>query len=164
MISIIVAASENGVIGNQQEIPWYLPADLKHFANVTKGNTVIMGRKTFDSIISKLGKPLPDRENIIITRQTDIVVPPGVICATSLEDALTKATRQVFICGGGEIYRAALPIADKVYLTRVHTVVEGNITFPELAPAQWQRTHSEECTADEKNQYNYTFEEYERTT
>ncbi len=164
MISIIVAVSENDVIGSNQQIPWYLPADLKHFAVITKGNSVLMGRKTYESIISKLGQPLPDRENIVITRQPNLHAPEGVVVTTSLDEALAKATKPIFIIGGGELYRTTLPITNKIFLTRVHAMIEGDITFPELKATEWQRVAFEDHIADEKNQYDYTFEEYERKT
>ena len=141
-ISLIAAASENNVIGNHGKIPWDIPEDLQHFRTVTLGKPIIMGRKTYESI----GHPLPKRQNIVITRQEDFVA-EGCEVVSSLEDALRVAgkdhSEEVFVIGGGEIYREALPKADRVYLTRVHATIEGDAYFPEFHPEHWVEVSKE---------------------
>lgn len=163
MISLIAAVSKNNVIGNKNEIPWYLPADLKHFASVTKSHSVIMGRKTYESILARLGKPLPERKNIVITRQENFNAPDCVV-VNSLEEALRNidSTEEVFIIGGEEIYRQAISLSDKLYLTEVDFVSEGNVFFPEWNKEEWRLIKSESHLPDEKNKHPYTFQEYER--
>ncbi|MEO1434782.1 MAG: dihydrofolate reductase, partial [Bacteroidota bacterium] len=128
-ISIIVAQTENRVIGKDNDIPWYLPADLKYFKKVTTGHHIIMGRKCYESI----GRPLPNRANVILTRRMDFHA-EGCIVTHSLEEALDIARRneetEAFIIGGGEIYNLAMPLVDQIYLTQVHTELEGDIYFP----------------------------------
>lgn len=163
MISIIVAASENDVIGHLNAIPWYLPRDLKNFKALTVGNTAVMGRKTFDSIMTRLGKPLPDRKTIIITRQKDFAAPPGCVIASSFEDALEKAKgEEVFVSGGEAIYEMALPYADCLYLTRVHVQSEGDIKLPKIDFSEWELAHEEKWQKDEKNEHDATYQKYER--
>ncbi|RYF82224.1 MAG: dihydrofolate reductase [Chitinophagaceae bacterium] len=157
MISLIVAASENNAIGKNNQLLWHLPKDLKFFKNCTWGMVVIMGRKTFESV----GKPLPGRLNIVVT-SNEAWKAEGVQTAASLQDAIQKATfanfKEIFIIGGGEIYRQALPIAHKVYLTRVHATIEGDTFFPALDEAAWELTHKDELKADEKHAYDFSFE------
>jgi dihydrofolate reductase len=159
MISLVVAAARNNVIGKGNALPWDLPNDLKHFREVTAGHTVIMGRKTFESI----GRPLPKRRNVVITRQPDYK-PEGVEVAASLEAALASvpASEEAFIIGGGEIFKMALPIADRVYLTRVEADVAGDAFFPVLAPDEWREVSRQEGVVDEKNALPYTFLVFER--
>ena len=161
MISLIVAASENNVIGKDNDIPWRLPDDWKNFKATTMGCPLIMGRKTFVSI----GRPLPGRRNIIVTRQKDVKF-EGCDVVGSLEEAIalakSDAPREVFIGGGEEIYRQALPLADRVYLTRVHTVIDGTVHFPELGD-EWKEVSRQEHPADEKHPYAFTFLTFERT-
>lgn len=143
-LSLIVAAAQNGVIGRDNQLPWHLPEDLKYFKATTLGKPIIMGRKTFASI----GKPLPGRTNIVITRQSGWSA-AGVLIAQSVEQAVTMgrevgsqqqpAAEEVMVIGGAEIYRHALPIADRVYLTRIHADVEGDAYFPELPPGEWKK-------------------------
>lgn len=158
MLSIIVAAAENGAIGNQNQLIWKLPADLKNFREITSGKSVIMGRKTFESI----GRPLPNRRNIVITRQADYA-PEGVEVEHSLEEAIrqTAAEPEAFVIGGAELYRQALPLAQKIYLTRIHENFEGDAFFPELGP-EWKEMSRKEGIVDEKNIYPHTFLVYER--
>lgn len=143
MIHLIVAAARNGVIGFQNQMPWHLSADLKYFKAKTLGHTVVMGRKTAES----LGKPLPGRKNIVITRSNP-VLPPGFICVHNLETALSmqEPDSDVFIIGGGQIYQEALRsgVLDTIYLTRVDIEPEGDVFFPELNPADWKEI-SREC-------------------
>lgn len=129
IISIIAAMASNGAIGRDGGLPWHLPADLRRFRELTTGHTVIMGRKTFESI----GRPLPERVNIVITRQAGFGE-PGVTVAGSLEEALSMASGEgeVFICGGGEIYLQALPLADRIYLTLIDRPFDGDAFFPEI--------------------------------
>lgn len=162
LVSVIVAASENNVIGRENQLPWHLPADLKYFKQTTMGKPVIMGRKTFESV----GRPLPGRPNIVITRQPDYSR-EGIIVTASLEAALEAArtfnTGEVFVTGGSEIFKQALPLlVQRVYLTRVHADVEGDAYFPVLSPEQWKLVSSDAHPADEKHAYAFTFEVWER--
>jgi dihydrofolate reductase len=146
-VSLIVAAAANNVIGCDNKLPWHLPQDLKYFKSRTLGKPIIMGRKTYESI----GRPLPGRPNIVVTRNRSWVA-PGISAVTSLEEALTLAAhlvkgldiQEVMIIGGAEIYRAALPLADRVYLTRIDIPFEGDAWFPELDPADWRLADSQE--------------------
>lgn len=155
-ISIIAAVSKNNVIGKAKKLPWHLPADLKHFKEITSGHTVIMGRKTFESI----GRPLPNRRNIVVTRNTNLKA-DGIEVVHSIEQAneLTKNEDEIFIIGGAEIYNQSLPSAEKIYLTRVNIDVEGDAYFPELGN-EWLEISKVENKADEENKYDFTFYEY----
>jgi dihydrofolate reductase len=130
MISIIAAVSKNGVIGVDNKLPWYIPQDLKRFKELTTNNVVIMGRKTYESI----GKPLPNRLNIVVSRNKDLEI-DGCLVVDSISKAIKKAghNKKIFIIGGGEIYRKSIKFAEKIYLTRIDTVHEGDTTFPELS-------------------------------
>tara|TARA_R110000751_G_C13615649_1_gene463910 strand:+ start:240 stop:710 length:471 start_codon:yes stop_codon:yes gene_type:complete len=132
MINIIVATSENNVIGKGNDIPWYIPKDLEHFKKLTTGNTVIMGRKTYESL-PKEYRPLPNRINIVITRDKSYQA-KGCLVVNSLEDALRKADndKEIFIIGGGQIYREGLKFAERIYLTKIHNNIEGDTYFPKL--------------------------------
>ena len=158
-LSIIVAAAENGVIGHNNNLIWHLSSDLKHFKNITTGHTVIMGRKTFES----MGKALPNRRNIVITANKAYTA-PGCEIVPDIESALQLAAQEeeAFIIGGGTIYRAIWEKADKLYLTRVQTAPTGDISIPEVKASEWQETSREAHPADEKNEYDYTFLEYRR--
>lgn len=156
MISIIAAMSENRVIGNNNSLIWKLPNDLKRFKSITSGSAVLMGRKTYESI----GRPLPNRRNIIITRNEDYKAEGCVVC-NSLPEALMLTNNDCFVIGGGEIYRQALPIANKLYLTIVHNTFDGDTTFPELGE-NWTEVLSESNSKNYKNEYDYTFVNYER--
>ncbi len=157
IISLIVAATENNAIGKNNQLLWHLPNDLKFFKNTTWGMPVIMGRKTFESV----NKPLPGRFNIVITRQPDWKA-EEVEVASDLEDALKKAgetnCKEAFIIGGGEIYNQAFPIAGKIYLTRVHAVLEGDTFFPSLDEQQWQLVSELDFETDDKHLYPYSFQ------
>jgi dihydrofolate reductase len=161
IISAIVAMAQNRTIGRNNEIPWYLPADLKYFKKTTLHHHIIMGRNTFDSI----GRPLPLRTNIIITRDPFFIV-SGCIVVHSLAEALRFAREhdetEAFIIGGGQIYRQAMPYLDRIYLTRVEAEIEGDIFFPEMNPAEWQLTSEEPHPADDRNAFPYTFQCFER--
>jgi dihydrofolate reductase len=164
MISIIVAVAKNGVIGNQGDIPWHLSDDLKHFAKVTKGHTVIMGRKTYESIVKRLGHALPNRQNIIITSQANYSA-PGCLVTGSVQEALSKLplNDETFVIGGGEIYKQFLPLADKLYVTDVLTTVEGDAYFPPINDKDWEEVAREtHLLEDEKNSHPFTFLELVR--
>jgi dihydrofolate reductase len=161
-ISLIAAMGENRAIGANGKIPWHLPADFKHFKEVTMGHPIIMGRKTFESI----GRPLPGRANIVITRDP-AYVRDGVIAAASPDAALAAAGsaaggEEVFVIGGAEIYKLFLPQADRVYLTKVAGTFKGDAFFPELDEAEWEAILDEEHAADEKNAFPFIFQLYAR--
>ena len=140
-ITLVVAAGRNGVIGRDGGLPWHLPEDLAHFKRVTMGGTMVMGRKTYEAI----GRPLPGRRSVVVTRQHGWT-PEGVTVVHSLDDALDACADEpeVFVIGGGEIFRQVLDRADRVELTRVDQTPEGDVTFPPLDPAQWRQTSREE--------------------
>jgi dihydrofolate reductase len=154
MITFVVAAAENNAIGKDNQLLWKLPTDLKHFKTITSGGTIIMGRKTYDS----MGKPLPNRRNIIITRNPDLNI-DGAEVTQSLEAALKLCQHEaeVFVIGGAEIYKAALNKADKIFLTRVHQNFNGDAYFPELDPDKWEETAREYHEPDEKNTIPFSF-------
>ena len=159
--SIIVAISDNNVIGKDNALLWHLSADMRFFKEKTTGHHIIMGRKTFESMGKRL---LPNRTTIVITRNKDYEMPEGGIVASSLVDALEKAENdtEVFIIGGAQIYQMAIPFANTMYITRVHHTFDGDAFFPEYDKSQWKLVSSETNKADEKNEYDYTFEEYTR--
>ncbi len=161
MISIIAAMAENRVIGVNNTLPWRLPADLRHFRQLTTGHHVIMGRRNYESI----GKPLPDRTNIVITRNPAYQA-PGCRVKHSLADALRgiQDDPEVFIIGGAEIYRQAIADADRIYLTLVHADINGDTFFPEFELREWHETSRTRHEADEKNPYAYSFVTYDRKT
>ncbi len=156
--SFIVARANNGVIGKNNQLIWHMPHDLKFFKETTSGHYVVMGRKSYES----MGKPLPNRLNVIITRNKDYAV-EGALVVHSLEEALQLAGEQnqkeVFILGGGEIYRQALEkkVVDRIYLTEIKESFEGDTYFPELDGKEWKETHREEYQADHKNPHDYAF-------
>ena len=156
MISIIVATSKNRVIGNNNSLIWKLPSDLKRFKQITTDNTIVMGRKTYESI----GKPLPNRRNIIITRDTNYLVDNCEI-VNSLEEALMLCNNDCFIIGGGEIYKQSIDIADKIYLTLVQEDFEGDTYFPEIGK-EWTKVFREDFEPDGKNVHRYSFIDYEK--
>ena len=153
MINIIAAVSENSIIGNDNKLLWKLSSDLKRFKELTTGCDVIMGRKTYDSI----GRPLPNRRNIIITRQNLVI--EGCEIVNSLEEALSLASDDCFIIGGGEIYKQSMNIANRIYLTVVDCIVDGDTSFPEIGE-EWKLNSLENYDRNEKNEYNYSFLEY----
>jgi dihydrofolate reductase len=161
IISFIVAVSENNVIGKDNKLPWHLPADMKYFKNKTWAMPVVMGRKTFEA----LGKPLEGRTNIVITRQTNWKS-DGVEIVHTIDQAIVSATKQdakeIFIIGGAEIFQAAMPSADKIYLTLIHNNFEGDAFFPDINPEQWELKSNLDCKADEKNAYAHSFQVWER--
>lgn len=156
IVSAIVATARNLAIGHENQIPWYLSADLKYFKKTTTGHHVIMGRKSFQSI----GKPLPNRTNVVVTRDLFFVA-TGCIVVHSLEEALELAEAngetEAFIIGGGEIYRKSWPYLDRLYLTEVDTEPEGDVFFPKIDETAWQELSREAHPADEKNEFGYVF-------
>jgi dihydrofolate reductase len=161
-VSLIVAASLNHGIGKDNQLPWHLPADLKFFKQTTMGCPVVMGRKTFQSI----GRTLPGRKNVVITRDTTFNSDGkfDIALASGLPEALEqlKDDKEVFIIGGGEIFKQSMAIADTIYLTVVNTVLEADVFFPEIDPSQFELVWEEKHSADEKNSYDYTFQKYQR--
>lgn len=159
-VSLIVAVSSNNVIGKDNKLPWHLPADLKYFKNTTWAMPIIMGRKTFESI----GKPLPGRTNIVITRNKDWKA-EGAEVVHSIDEARKLAeqhdVKEIFIIGGAGIFNSSIDQATRIYLTRVHHEFEGDAFFPN-PDAQWQLVNNKEVEADEKNAYALSFEVWER--
>ncbi|MDD5570620.1 MAG: dihydrofolate reductase [Bacteroidales bacterium] len=154
VVSIIVAVAENNVIGKDNKLIWHLPADLAHFKSITMGHHIIMGRKTFESI----GKPLPGRTSVIITKQKDYKA-DGCIAVSSLEEALKVAVNdaEVFIVGGAEIYRQSIDVAGKIYFTKVYESFEGDVFFPEIDMNKWKISSKTNFFPDEKNKFKYSF-------
>ena len=161
IISLIVAAAQNNAIGKDGKLPWHLPNDMRYFKNVTWGMPVVMGRKTFDA----LGKVLPGRKNIVITRQ------PGwqaddIVVVKNIEDAIFVAketdAKEVMVIGGGEIYKTLFDKARRIYLTRVEAEPEADTFFPPINKEQWYLVSQQNHEADEKNAYNHSFQVWER--
>jgi dihydrofolate reductase len=155
MIKIIVATSKNRVIGNNNSLIWNLPNDLRRFKEITSGGTVVMGRNTYESI----GKPLPNRRNIIITRSSLSI--EGCEVVNSIEEALLLCNNDCFIIGGGEIYKQTIDISEKIYLTLIHEEFEGDSYFPEI-DSTWFKVSRVDNYPDDKNKYKYSFIEYEK--
>lgn len=157
-ISYIVAMDRNRVIGRENQLPWRLPADLKFFKNTTMGHTIVMGRKTYESI----GKPLPGRTNVIMTQNRDYEA-PGCVIVHSIEELMDRyGDEEVFVTGGSELFRLFMPYVDKMYITRIEHEFEGNTVFPEFDEQQWEITWSEQGIKDEKNPYTYFFQKHEK--
>ena len=164
-ISLIVAVAENGVIGKDNDLIWHLPKDMQFFKEITIGHHVIMGRKNFESIPHKY-RPLPNRTNIIITRQSEYKAEECIVVnsvETALEIAKNNGDIEPFIIGGGQIYRIAIEknLVDKIYLTKIHHSFKGDTFFPELS-SDWRETNKIENKADDKHKYNYDFITLER--
>ncbi len=159
MLSLIVAISENHVIGREGQLPWHLSADLKRFKQLTMGHHIVMGRKTYDSI----GRQLPGRISVVLTRQSEWTV-EGVLTASDLPTALKLAgdDEEVFVIGGSQIYQLALPLVDRLYVTQVHATVDGDTYFPAITDDQWQLQQTDSFAADEKNDHDYSFLVYSR--
>ncbi len=160
-IILVAALTENRVLGKDNQLIWHLPNDLRHFKKLTLGHPVVMGRKTYASV----GKPLPGRTNIIVTHNRDYQA-DGCVVAHSLDEALAQAaatgTDKVFIIGGGEIYRQALPLAHALCLTHVHTTLAGDAFFPDFSTDDWQPTTKESFAKDEKHAYGFDIVVWER--
>ena len=159
-ISIIVAMDKNNVIGMDNDLPWRLSADLKHFKAVTMGKPIVMGRKTYESI----GRPLPGRKNIVMTRSSDFSA-DGCTVVNSLDEAMHEAgdVDEIMIMGGAGLYEQMLAHANRLYLTEVHAEVEGDVYFPEFDKREWIKVEREAHIADEKNEFDYSFIILEKT-
>lgn len=164
ILSVIVAMAHNRVIGLNNQMPWHLPADLAWFKKNTLNKPVIMGRKTFESI----GRPLPNRHNIVISRQIESIDNKisNVSWVKSIDEAISLAQKQqpdeVFIIGGGNIYQQVLPLIDRLYLTHIDAELQGDTYFPDYLPEQWQVIYQQDHQADEKNSYPYQFQILQR--
>ena len=160
-ISIVAAIADNNVIGKNNQLIWHIPEDLKHFKNLTTGHTIIMGRKTYESI----GKALPNRKTIIISRQNNYFA-TGCIVVPTIDAALllAKDEKEVFVAGGGEIYRQVinLPCTTRLYITKISADFDGDTLFPDIDPHQWELISEEERLPDDKNPYPYAFQTYKR--
>ncbi|HSJ69183.1 MAG TPA: dihydrofolate reductase [Anditalea sp.] len=161
-ISLIVAKAKNNVIGKDNGLVWKLSADLRHFKSTTTGHHLIMGRKTFEST----DKPLPNRTSVVITRNENYTVPEGHIVVTDLQEALKacrlKKLEKIFISGGGEIYKIALPYVDEMIITEVDAKPEGDTFFPDVNWNEWQETSRDHHSSDEKNEYSFDIVNYRR--
>ena len=158
-VALIAAVAANGVIGRDGTLPWRLPEDLRHFRALTTGHAVIMGRRTWQS----LSRALPERQNIVVTRQADFTA-AGATIASSLDDALSKVAypAPAFVIGGGELYRAALPLARIAYVTEITQAFDGDATFPKLSAREWMETAREAHRASDESALSYAFVTYER--
>lgn len=151
-----VAVAANGVIGGDNDLPWYLPEDLKNFKKITLGKTVLMGRKTYDSIVKRLKRPLPERKNVVITRQLDYKVPNGVLVFHSIEEALEELKNEdVYVIGGAQIFDGVINLAQKMYMTHVDGEYAGDVYFPKVDWDNWVRVSSDPHEG-------YTFAEYDK--
>lgn len=163
-ISLIAALTENRVIGKNNDLPWHLPDDMKYFMQTTKGHPVIMGRKNYDSIPEKF-RPLPNRTNIVVTRQRDFVA-DGCTVVHSLEEALDEATNiitdEIFIIGGAEIYRQGMPKANKLYLTEILATLDGDTYFPEFDTRSWKEISRLHHPDDDRHRYAFDFVVYQK--
>ena len=158
MIIQIAAASENNVLGKNNELVWHLPNDFKRFKQLTTGHHIILGRKTFESF----PKPLPNRTHVIISRQQNYQAPQGCIIVNSIENAIAACPKNenIFIIGGAEIYKQSLSITDKIELTRVHTTCEGDAFYPEISADGWQIINEEFHPKDENHAFDFTYVTY----
>lgn len=158
-VVLIVAVADNRVIGRSNALPWYLPADLKHFKQLTTGHTIVMGRKTWESI----GRPLPNRRSIVISGSKDFR-PEGVTVVSGMEAALENAREdgEVFVIGGARVFAAAFPFADRLEITRVHAAIEGDVHFPEIDLSGWRLVNEEHHLADANNAHRYSFQTWRR--
>jgi dihydrofolate reductase len=158
-VSLVVAASTNNVIGRDGELPWHLPDDLRHFKRITTGKPVIMGRRTFESI----GRPLPDRQNIVMTRDPDYAA-EGCEVVASVAEAMDVAgdADEVMVIGGGQVYRDFLPRADRIYMTRVQAEVQGDTRFPSIDGNTWRLVSSEHHAADDRHRHAFEMMVFER--
>lgn len=164
IVSAIAALSENRVIGKKNDLPWKLPDDMKFFMNTTKGHHVIMGRKNYDSLKGKF-KPLPDRTNIVITRQGELDAPGCVVLhdiAEGLRLANKNGERECFIIGGAEIYQLAMPHTNRLYLTEIKAQIDGDTFFPEINQSEWKEISRQQHPADDKHAYAFDFVVYDK--
>lgn len=153
-MELIVALTENSVIGSGGDMPWHLPADLAHFKKITTGNTILMGRRTWESI----GRPLPNRLNIVLTRQEDYIANGATVIHSLDELGTIETVGTIFIIGGGELYKNTLDRVDKIHLTRIHATIEGDTFFPKIDDSIWLREQSTKHQKDDKNPFDLTFE------
>ena len=155
-ISLVAAVAKNGVIGSENDLPWYLPEDLKHFKELTTGKICLMGRKTFESIMRRLGKPLPNRLNIVVTKDENYKVPPEVIVYNDLKQAIEDyKDKELFVIGGGQIVAQTIDLAEVMYITHVEFEAKGDSFFPKIDPSIWQ-------ISDEEKHENFSFATYRR--
>ena len=162
MITLIVAMGKNREIGKENQLLWHLPKDLKHFKELTSGHPIIMGRKTYESI----GKPLPNRTNIVISRKNDWFE-EGILIVGSIKEAVKfakKIDEEVFVIGGGNIYEQTIDLADKLEVTLVDAVLDADTFFPKINEKVWQKTNEERHQKDEKNEFDFCFQTYERVS
>jgi dihydrofolate reductase len=159
ILALVVAAAENGVIGNHNQLPWHLPDDLKHFKAVTMGKPIFMGRRTFEAI----GRPLPGRTNVVITRQVGLEI-PGCVVVGSVDEGIQRCppSAEIAVIGGAEIFAQTLPRADVIYLTRVLADIAGDAVFPALNPDEWTQSEIETHEADERHAYPFVFSKLTR--
>ena len=159
MLAIIVAAAENGVIGQGGQLPWHLSADLRRFRALTTGHSILMGRKTFDSI----GRPLPDRRSIVLSRDPNYA-PDGVEVVSDFDQALSRTAGEskVFVIGGSQLYQLAIPFAERIYLTEVAAQVEGDVRMPEIDWSAWKLVEELPTQTDEKSGLRFTFKTFDR--
>ncbi len=157
MISLLWAMDENWAIGRNNQLPWHLPEDLKYFKRVTMGKPIAMGRKTYDSI----GRPLPGRENIVITRNQGVII-EGCTVIHDVKDLLKRDDEELFVIGGAEIFKEILPFADRLYVTEIREKFEADTFFPKYNLSEWDLIESNPGINDEKNPYNYEFLVYQR--
>ncbi len=151
-----IAVSDNLIIGSDNELPWYFSEDLKRFREITMGKTVVMGRKTYESIVKRLGKPLPGRKNVVITRQVGYKVPEGVLVFGSLEEVFSALKNEdLYIIGGEQIFKLALPYAEKIYMTHIHGSYRGDAYFVKIDWSLWDKV-------EEERYPNYTFAVYQK--
>jgi dihydrofolate reductase len=163
-VSLVAAVAENNVIGRKNDLPWRLPDDMKFFMETTKGHYVVMGRKNYESLPARF-KPLPDRTNVVVTRQRDFDA-PGCIIVNSMEAAIGKARlggeTELMIIGGSDIYRLALPYADRLYMTEVHASPEGDVHFPDYDKSDWKEMSRVHHSSDERHAFSFDFVVYEK--
>jgi dihydrofolate reductase len=159
MIALIAAMDQNRLIGRDNALPWHLPADLRYFKETTTGHVVVMGRKTFESI----GKPLPNRINVVLTSQPDYFA-PGCLTVRSTDEVLwlTDKARQIFVIGGAEVFRQFLPLADRLYLTHIDHAFAGDVYFPAFDPGDWELVFAKQGEKDAENPYDHRFHVYAR--
>lgn len=160
MIAMVAAVAKNGVIGSSNDLPWYLPADFRHFRRITKGKTVVMGSKTFQSIVTRRGGPLPDRKSVVMTRSREFAY-QGVRAVHDPQDVL-DISGDLYIIGGAQIYALMMDVATTLFLTEIHADIDGDAFFPAIDPAIWHETARESHAADDENQYDFDFVTYER--
>ena len=161
MLSIIVAVAKNNVIGKDNKLIWHIPADLKHFKDITSGHTIIMGRKTFES----LGRVLPNRKHVILCNDMELNIENEnveVLEDVSMVKKYADSEEENFVIGGATIYRLLMPYADKLYITHINQEFDGDVTFPEISKDEWRVVSREKGITDEQNPYDYEFVNYER--